>query len=226
MDARVVDTSHYTTVSNFDLVAKSGIEGIIHKATQGTSYVDTKYAAYRAGTIEAGMLWGAYHFNTGQPVADQVKFFIDHAKPNDKTLMVLDYEDNRPSNMSIHQVVEFLHLLEAAIGRKGTLYSGNRVKETIGQLNAIDKAYLCSHRLWLCQYGPKAVLPQGWSKWWLWQFTGDGIGPTPHSVPGIEGNKLDINTFVGTRDELAASWSGSPLSISGSNAMHNELDVG
>lgn len=208
MDARVVDISHYNAVENFATVAKAGVWGIIHKATQGTNYIDSMYAKRRLWLQETApsLLWGAYHFNTGQPVADQVKYFIDHAKPDAKTLMVLDYEDNRPSNMSINHAVEFLHTLEHQLGRKGAIYSGNRVKETIGQLNATDKAYLCSHRLWLCQYGPKAVLPQGWSKWWLWQFTGDGVGPMPHSVPGIQGNKLDINTFAGTHAELAASW--------------------
>jgi lysozyme len=222
MDARVVDISHYQTVKDFHAVAEAGVWGIIHKATQGTTYADDHYAGARSGAAGVGILWGAYHFNTGQPVADQVKFFIDHARPDDKTLMVLDYEDNRQSNMNIHQAVQFLHLLEESLGRKGALYSGNRIKETIGGLNGADKGYLCSHRLWLCQYGPKAVLPQGWAKWWLWQFTGDGVGPKPHSIPGIPGNGLDINTFVGTRDELSASWSGSDLP--GSNAMHNELD--
>ena len=108
--------------------------------------------------------------------------------------------------MNIHQAVQFLHLLEETLGRPGAIYSGNRVKETIGQLNDSDLAYLSHHRLWLCQYGPKTVMPHGWIKWWLWQYTGDGVGPQPHTVPGIPGNKLDINTFAGTQAELTASW--------------------
>lgn len=206
MDARVVDLSHYNNVTSFPAVAAAGVWGIIHKATQGVGYVDSRYALRRPVALAAKLLWGAYHFNTGDPISDQVKFFIDHAQPDVNTLMVLDYEDYRQSNMNINGAVEFLHLLEQQLGRKGALYSGNRVKETIGTLNATDKAYLCSHRLWLCQYGPKAILPSGWNNWWLWQFTGDGIGPTPHSVPGIQGSQLDINTFAGTPLQLSTSW--------------------
>ena len=97
MDARVVDISHYNPVTSFAKAAESGIWGIIHKATQGTSYIDTMYAKRRQWMHETapGLLWGAYHFNTGQSVPDQVKFFMDTAKPDAKTLMVLDYEDNR-----------------------------------------------------------------------------------------------------------------------------------
>lgn len=205
MDARVVDLSHHNDVSSFQAIAGAGVWGVIHKASQGVTYGDARYALRRTAALAAGLLWGAYHFNTSDPVADQVNFFIDHAVPDINTLMVLDYENYRP-NMSIHQAVEFLHLLEQKLGRKGALYSGNRVKETIGQLNRADRIYLCSHRLWLCQYGPKAVLPQGWDSWWLWQFTGDGVGPHPHSIPGIADSGIDINTFAGTRLNLATSW--------------------
>ncbi len=109
--------------------------------------------------------------------------------------------------MDIHAAVEFLHYLEGITGRRGAIYSGNRLKENIGKLGPLDRAYITSHRLWLCQYGPVAKLPPGFSKWWLWQFTGDGVGPMPHSVPGISGSGIDLNTFIGTHNDLAASWS-------------------
>jgi lysozyme len=205
MDARVVDLSHHNDVISFQNVASAGIWGVIHKASQGTEYGDFRYATRRPGAIAAGLLWGAYHFGTSDPVNEQVDCFLSHAMPDTNTLLVLDYEDLRPS-MSIQQAVLFLRLLEQKMGRKGALYSGNRVKETIGQLNAADRQYLCSHRLWLCQYGPRAVLPPGWNSWWLWQFTGDGVGPLPHNIPGIAGTGIDINTFNGTRLNLATSW--------------------
>jgi hypothetical protein len=42
----------------------------------------------------------------------------------------------------------------------------------------------------------------------LWQFTGDGIGHKPHSVPGIIDTGIDINHFDGDAAKLAAEWSG------------------
>ncbi len=210
---RVADISHHNVVSDLSLSVKAGLWGIIHKATQGVAYADPFYAPRRKLVADAGMLWGAYHFNTGDDVKKQVQFFIDKAQPDDHTLMVLDYEDNRLSQMNIHQLVDFCHQIEAKLGRKCAIYSGNRLKETIGGLTAGDKAYVTSHRLWLCQYGPTPKLPVGFTKWWLWQFTGDGVGPLPHSIPGISGNGIDLNTFIGSREDLTASWSGAQKGI-------------
>jgi lysozyme len=207
MIPRVADISHHNVVTNFGKAAEAGLWGIIHKASQGRAYVDPTYGPRRPEAVAAGLLWGAYHFNTGDPVDQQVDNFMHAANPDASTLMVLDYEDNRLSQMSIHQAIEFLHLLEQRLGRKGAIYSGNRVKETIDALDAGDKAYLCAHRLWLCQYGPHAVLPHGWSKYWLWQYTGDGIGPTPHWIAGIQGSGIDLNTYAGTREQFIAEWS-------------------
>lgn len=206
MTPRVVDISHHNDVVNFQLSADAGIWGIIHKATQGTAYRDPRYVSRRAGAEKAGLLWGAYHFNTGDSVVDQVNNFIGYATPLANTLMVLDYEDNRLSNMSITQAVEFLHRIEDKLGRQAAIYSGNRLKENLPRALKADRDYICSHRLWICQYGPRAVLPKGFTAWWLWQYTGDKIGPKPHSVPGIAGDGIDLNTFDGTKKQLTDTW--------------------
>lgn len=206
MTPRVVDISHHNKVADLKAAAMSGIFGIIHKASQGSGYRDPDYAVRRQQARAAGLLWGAYHFNDGTDVAAQVDWFLKCAQPDEATLLVLDFEDNARSNMSIQQAVKFLRLLEQKTGRKGAIYSGNRLKETIHILGAADRAYLCSHRLWLCQYGSHAMLPAGFSKYWLWQYTGDGVGPAPHSVPGIEGSGIDLNAYEGDRDKLRSEW--------------------
>jgi lysozyme len=60
---------------------------------------------------------------------------------------------------------------------------------------------LAAYRLWLSQYGPKAVLPKGYKEYWLWQYSDKG------EVPGINA-PVDVNQFDGTDEELAAQWSG------------------
>lgn len=208
MQPRVVDLSHHNTVKDLGLAAGAGVWGVIHKATQGKAYADPDYPSRRIAAHAAGMLWGAYHFNTGDNVTSQVEWFLAKASPDDKTLMVLDYEDNRLSQMNIEQALDFLRLVKAKTGREAAIYSGNRIKETVGTLGKDELAYLASHRLWLCQYGPVAKLPVGFSKWWLWQYTGDGVGPQPHNVPGIvAGNGgIDLNAYAGTREQLEAEW--------------------
>ncbi len=208
MQPRVVDISHHNTVTDLKATAMSGVWGVIHKSSQGSGYRDPDYAARRKQAKAAGLLWGAYHFNDGSDVAKQVDWFIKCAQPDDSTLMVLDFEDNPKSNMSVQQAVQFLRLLEQKTGRKGAIYSGNRLKETVHILNSTDRAYLTSHRLWLCQYGPRAVLPTGFAKYWLWQWTGDGVGMPPHNVPGITARNggLDLNAYEGDRAQLKSEW--------------------
>ena len=212
MTPYVVDISHHNTgtlaggVIDFEAMQKAGIWGVIHKASQGRAYRDPDYAARRKDATRVGLLWGAYHFNTGDSIDGQVENFLAAADPDDKTLLVLDFEDNRLSNMSIEQAITFLGLAEKRIGRSLAIYSGNRVKANIYRLSGLDRDYLTSHRLWLCQYGPRAVLPTGWAKWWLWQYTGDGIGPLPHAIAGVKGTGIDLNTYSFSREQLAQEW--------------------
>lgn len=206
---RVVDISHYEVISSFQPAKDAGIWGIIAKSTQGVSFRDPAYKKFTQMARDVGLLVGAYHFNDGTPVKDQVKYFIDDVNPQTDTLMALDYEAWPKNPMSVHQMVDFLHYFEELMKRKAVLYSGNLIKENIGSLNPTDQAYVASHRLWLAQYGPKIVLPKGFTKAWLHQYTGDGVGPEPHWVSGIAcpGNKgLDLNTYDGTQDQLKAEW--------------------
>lgn len=209
----VVDIYHGDNVSDFKAAYAFGIRGVIHKATQGVDVDDHAYAGRRIAAKAAGLFWGAYHFNTGAIVADQVDHFMRAAAPDENTLMALDFEDNSASEMSLAQAVDFLWALDQKLGRKAWIYSGNRIKETIVHADAATRTFLKSHPFWLCEYGPKAKLvdvngnPLPWSRASLWQFTGDGIGPSPHNVPGIScGKGIDINSYDGTAELLAAEW--------------------
>jgi len=203
MRADVVDLYHGDIVKDFGAVARAGVKAVIHKATQGSGMTDSAYAARRKMAADAGLRWGAYHFNTGDPVATQVQHFLDAARPDKDTLMVLDFEDNRASNMSLDQAKDFLRRLKAAGIERPVIYSGNRAKDLMG---AHVDAELGSYRLWLCQYGPTARLQPSWKSWWLWQFTGDGIGPQPHAVDGITTHGIDINQYHADPAAIAGDW--------------------
>jgi lysozyme len=198
----VVDLSHHNDVADFGKVKASGIAGIIHKATEATGFADNMYAVRRGDATNAGLLWGAYHFLRPVSISAQVDFFLKIAAPDNTTLLALDHEDER---VPLINAKEFLLRVEDAVGRKAVLYSGFLIKEQLG--NRID-SYLAAHRLWLAQFGPRPVTPRNWSSAWLWQFTGDGVGPKPHSIPGIVDIGIDINHFDGDAVKLAAEWSG------------------
>lgn len=195
----VVDLSHHNTITDFKKAYDWGIRGVIYKATEGVTYVDPTYKAMREKATKVGMLWGAYHFFKPGDITAQVKFFLKHADPKEGTLLVLDHEDQR---CSAHDAEVFLRVLETLTGRKGMLYSGHLIKQQLG--NQVND-YLKTCRLWLAQYGPKAECQATWNDWWLWQYTGDGIGPTPNDIPGL-GNNIDVNSFDGTYEELVDQW--------------------
>jgi lysozyme len=201
MNPTVVDLSHHNVVRSFDKAKAAGIKAVIHKATQGTAYVDRFYAVRREAALESGLLWGAYHFADEQDVGAQVAHFLSIARPGKNTLLALDWEPNGSHTMSLAQAKDFLRLVHEKTGQKPVLYSGNLVKECLkGQTDP----FLCSHRLWLAQYGPKAVLPPGFTNYWLWQYTGDGVGREPHEIDGIPSKGLDLSIFGGK--DMAAEW--------------------
>jgi lysozyme len=198
----VLDLSHHNLVNGFDIIRGAGIVGIIFKCTQGTTYTDPTYAPRVAAARKAGLLTGAYHFNTGDAAKAQLEHFLKRAAPDDKTLLALDWEANKGHDMSLSLAREFLTLLDEKVGRKAVLYSGNVAKEKLG--NKTD-TFFGSHRLWLCQYGPKPRVQKSWRRPWLWQYTDGTAGPQPWHVAGVSG-LVDCNHFDGDAEQLAREW--------------------
>lgn len=209
---KVVDIYHGDTATDFGKAHAFGIRGVIHKATEGGAIVDPAYAKRRKAATDAGLLWGAYHFIRPGDAKHQAMRFVEEAAPDAQTLMALDHEDPQVSLLMARQ---FIEAVEGAVERQLVLYSGFLIKEQIVKATSADIAFFGARRLWLCQYpahGAQPSWPKPWAKPWLWQFTGDGEGPPPHSVPGLQ-DKMDINSFEGSDEELAAEWAGEQLVV-------------
>jgi lysozyme len=88
----VIDLSHHNIIKSFEKVRDAGIRGIIHKATQGLSFTDQKYRNRKLGSLEAEIMWGAYHFAALGNGKEQADYFLDFVKPAATDLLVLDYE--------------------------------------------------------------------------------------------------------------------------------------
>ena len=206
INLRVVDLYHNDTVTSFSDAAAAGVWGIIHKATTGATGTDPAYAERRQSALDAGLLWGAYHWGTAADVSQQVDNFMNTATPDAKTLVALDYEETSGDQMTLDQARQFLELLGQRLGRLPVLYSGSLIKQELG--NTADP-FFGSYRLWLAQYSTTPVVQASWSTYWLWQYTDSKTGPAPNQVNGIPGDSngnLDCNTFDGTKAELAAEW--------------------
>ena len=203
INLRVVDLYQGDRVQSFKDAADSGIWGITQKATAGATGRDKKYKERRSAAIDAGLLWGAYHWGTGVDVTKQVENFLKTAEPDDQTLVALDFEDPR---MTLGQARQFMTGVAEKLGRKAILYSGHLIKEKLG--NRTD-AFFGSHRLWLAQYDPDPRVQKSWEKYWLWQYTDRTTGLKPNKVPGLPGDSkgnLDCDSYDGTRAQLDAEW--------------------
>lgn len=209
MTTLVLDLSHHNTVPVSLSGAKSaGVVGVIHKATEGTSFKDSKLASRHYLTAELGLEWGVYHFLTPGNIQGQVDSFLSYTKSvsDDRTLFAADYENDK---VPLSDLQKFLYMVADRTGRLPVLYSGSTLKDALkGQSNP----ELSKHRLWLAQYGPKAVLPPGWDHYWLWQYTDIG------NIPGI-GPTVDISRYDGSAETLRAEWPGPPVSSADQEPM-------
>jgi lysozyme len=202
MTRRVIDVSHWDDPINFTSVAADGIVAVIAKATQGATGVDPAYTKFKRAASRYNFLWGSYHFGTRADTNRQVANYLNIAKPKDKELVCLDFEENpNGSNMTLRQAREFVNLLEEEIGRYPVLYGGAWLKE---QLNSRTDDLLSKCPLWISQYGARPVVPVGWKKYVLWQYTDGHGGPEPHMVAGI--GPCDRNQFNGTITQLRRVW--------------------
>src|SRR3954471_18314901 len=105
---RVIDLYHNDNVTSFQRAADAGLWGIIHKATTGATGVDPEYANRRQPALDAGLLWGAYHWGTNADVNAQVENFLDTAQPDEMTLVALDFEETEGNQMTLDQARQFL----------------------------------------------------------------------------------------------------------------------
>ena len=219
----VIDISRGVTVTDFRRVRASNILGVIHKASEGGDYADTAYASRRPQAEAAGLLWGAYHYGTGQRSGeDQAAFFLGVARPGPRTLLALDLEanDNNPSNsMTLAQAEDFVRTVSQATGRLPVVYThpiwanGDPLPGsglTFGARVTPD-SILARCPLWVSDYHDSPEVPAGWiaSGWKLWQYAGDESAGRPafgqtSIVQGV--SHCDRNLFKGDATALRQFW--------------------
>ncbi|MEI6201941.1 MAG: glycoside hydrolase family 25 protein [Enhydrobacter sp.] len=219
----VIDISRGVNVSDFRRVKQSGILAIIHKASEGGDYADTACAARRPAAEAAGLLWGTYHYGTGQSSgAQQAAFFLANSRPGPKTLLALDLEanENNPSNsMRLDQAEAFVRAVAEATGRLPVVYvhptwaNGDPLPNSGLSLGAriTPASILARCPLWVADYHDSPELPLAWADrgWKLWQYAADESPSRPAYgattiVAGV--SHYDRNLFAGDANALHQFW--------------------
>jgi len=199
----IIDLYHGNSI-DLPAAQAGGIKAVIHKATEGGSFMDHLYHQRRIAAKNLGLLWGAYHFSTGESVADQVHYFLAYAKPEEDELIALDWEPSNGPDMTLAQAREFVQMIKNETGRWPVLYAGHLLREN---LQHITDDILCNCPLWYARYAsaPIGIPTHIWPNYTLWQYTDGNVGPEPHATPGAHSG-VDRNIFPGSAEELSQQW--------------------
>ncbi|WP_176060953.1 glycoside hydrolase family 25 protein [Paraburkholderia sp. BCC1876] len=213
----VIDISHYEGHVDFSAATKEPVIAVISKASYGLSGVDNTYAVRRDTAKACGLLWGSYHFGTGEGTGQQQaeNFLEVIGQQGTDDLIALDFEPNVDSKgnplgatMTLDQARGFVLTIYDAVGRYPLLYSNHFLS---AQLVGKSDAVLSNCPLWFAEYmlSPtgKPSVPVGWNSWTLWQYTDGEVGQLPHTVLGV--GPCDRNYYIDSVDALKQKW---PLS--------------
>src|SRR5215475_15450194 len=135
----VVNLSHYDMMRpDFVTMKRQGIVGVIHEATYPPFVRDGKYLDRQMGALQAGLLWGAYHYANGSDPVRQADHFLSVVssswartnpaiRPSTGVLLVLDFEKNGHypgGTMRADQAVAFVERIRQRTGVYPGIYSG------------------------------------------------------------------------------------------------------
>lgn len=186
-----VDLSHWQAGINIDWkkAKAAGVKFVVHKATEGTSYVDPAYASRREEAHANRVLFGAYHFARPElgTARAEAKHFLEHATPRKGELVpMLDLEVN-DHGMTKAQLTRWVHnwfqyVFNHSDAKRGFLY-------THFDLDSKPKGVA----LWVPRYSnanlaPRIPAPYRFAR--IWQFS-NGVYGVPNYIPGI--GHVDIN---------------------------------
>lgn len=213
----IIDLSHHngpSAITGLEDAYKSGIRVVIHKATQGTSFVDKQFRAVRDEARRLGMLFGSYHFGTSADPTKQAEHYLqtidDGKTENELAILDLEAHTDPKTSMSILWATMFVSLvkeggtgssIEPSVGSSVGLYTTSSYLSSLVRKQTKPLPTLHDCWLWLARYNNtiEPEMPFGWSRSWdMWQYTDKS------SVPGI--GPCDRSRFRGSYDDLVRFW--------------------
>src|ERR1043166_8023282 len=131
----IVDINHDNPI-DMTKAANDGIVAVIHKGSQSASFKDPAYIKRRPAALNAGLLWGAYHFSSSRAVVEQFDNFmaaINWKKlADDSTLLCLDFEKSTSGpDMSLDQAHDFVTKIKNETGRWPMIYGNGLLSDSV-----------------------------------------------------------------------------------------------
>lgn len=186
-----IDISHHQGAPNFDSVRNAGVQFVIAKATESTSFVDPQFARTRSECHRVGLVFGAYHFARGGNAVTEANYFCDKIGGlQDGELVVLDWEIANPNPVGWSK--SWLDQVTARTGVRPLIYLNSSTMNGNNWTPVVQGNY----GLWLAKYdNSQAPSP---IKWWsnlsMKQYWDKG------NLAGM--SPLDLDVFYGDRNTL------------------------
>jgi len=200
-----IDISQYQG-NEIDLLnsKKDSIGFIICKATQGSFYVDPRFAKNWSSIKEKGFIRGTYHFymSNNDPIK-QAEHFANTINSIEDTDIppIVDFEmGGIDSKQAIEEVAKgltlFIETLEKKLGRKPMIYTDIPTADKYLR----DEAF-ASYPLWVANYvkKPQPDLPFTWRNagWTFWQRNSDyKIGSINNDFDIYNGDISKLKDFI------------------------------
>jgi lysozyme len=188
---KLIDISNHDNVTDWH-VLKSMIDGVYMKATEDTTYIDTKLNTYATAAIGEKIPIGFYHFfwpNANVAYAkQQADYFYNAIKGyNYQLYPVLDVEETKKLSVSVivANVKAFADEFEHLTNQRVIIYcSQNFANQYLADPS------LASYQLWIAHYGvPAPGNTTTWSRYVMWQYGEKG------TIAGISGSvDMDVAT--------------------------------
>ena len=248
MSVTILDVSKYQGRIDWPVLAASGqCAGVICKATDGQTGVDSTLAVNFDGANVVGLLLGTYHF--AQPdeepgdAAKEATHYVrtvqaEAAKSPARTqplLYALDIEKARAIRSGkpfVDWCRTFVETVEALTGLVCWVYTGGPFfDEHDGNISAEDAAFFARRPLWLAAYVDNPTRYVAMTPWrdvglTMHQWAGDVApgGKPGIRYPGITANVVDTNRFDGTIDDLRAVVARPALGLRDTDPLPPPLD--
>jgi lysozyme len=196
-----IDVSHFQGAVNWEEIKANNITFAYTKATQGHTYVDSKFHQNWSDMTTAGIARGAYHFysteSNGKSQAEHFINTVGEVKIGDMP-PVLDLEQggiNGTVDVKLFQqeVMSWLNAVEAKFGVKPMIYTNNPFANKY-----LNNVKFAEYTLWIAEYGvEEAKTPLTWKDkgWAIWQRTERGniegeIGNVDHDITNMALHEL------------------------------------
>lgn len=215
----IIDSYGLNTIDFEKLATDKRVVGLIHKATEGSTFNDRKFKARREASKKNNLLFGSYHLGLAGDPIKQAKFYLITIGNHENEILALAIEGVDSKFMSLAEAEEFIKYIFNETGKYPLLYINHIVYKEINS-KYDDNSVFSKCLLWYARFRKNIPEEQFestiWDSYFLWQFSSElnckKTGKCLYNVPGTKYD-MDINVFNGSRQELLKIWSNGELPI-------------